>query len=123
MRRRIERLFGEAKEQMGLRRARRRGLEQVQEQCLMTAMAQNIKRIVKLSNPKVLFPIKLGLSSNKCSVFKALLTYFMQKASVGSQTLVFRIVRYFDQLFLLNNDGSQKHLFFNSLLAAGNSAN
>ena len=27
MRRRIERLFGEAKEQMGLRRARRRGLE------------------------------------------------------------------------------------------------
>ena len=42
-------LIGEAKEQMGLRRASRRELEQVQEQCLMTAMAQNIKRIVKLS--------------------------------------------------------------------------
>lgn len=42
----IEHLFGEAKEQMGLRRARRRGIKNVQEQCLMTAMVQNIKRIV-----------------------------------------------------------------------------
>lgn len=46
MRKRIEHLFGEAKEQMGLRRARRRGIKNVEEQCLMTAMAQNIKRIV-----------------------------------------------------------------------------
>ena len=82
MRRHIERLFGEAKEQMGLRRARRCGLEQVQEQCLMTAMAQNIKRIVKLSSPKDLFAVKLCLSSNKWSVLKALLTDFMQK-SIG----------------------------------------
>lgn len=51
MRKRIEHLFGEAKEQMGLRRARRRGIKNVQEQCLMTAMVQNIKRIV-LAKPK-----------------------------------------------------------------------
>lgn len=46
MRKRIEHLFGEAKEQMGLRRARRRGFKNVEEQCLMTAMVQHIKRIV-----------------------------------------------------------------------------
>lgn len=45
-RKRIEHLFGEAKEQMGLRRARRRGRAQVLEQCLLTALVQNIKRIV-----------------------------------------------------------------------------
>ena len=46
MRKRIEHLFGEAKEQMGLRRAHRRGVKNLEEQCLMTAMAQNIKRII-----------------------------------------------------------------------------
>lgn len=46
-RKHIEHLFAEAKELMGLRRARRRGIEQVREQCLMTALVQNIKRIVK----------------------------------------------------------------------------
>ena len=46
MRKRIEHLFGEAKEQMGLRRARRRGIKNMEEQCLMTALVQNIKRIV-----------------------------------------------------------------------------
>jgi len=51
MRKRIEHLFGEAKEQMGLRRARRRGIKNVEEQCLMTALAQNIKRIV-LAKPR-----------------------------------------------------------------------
>ncbi len=45
-RKRIEHLFAEAKEQMGLRRAMRRGKRNLTEQCLMTAMAQNIKRIV-----------------------------------------------------------------------------
>jgi transposase len=45
-RKRIEHLFAEAKEQMGLRRARRRGRAQVLEQCLLTALAQNIKRIL-----------------------------------------------------------------------------
>lgn len=43
----VEHLFGEAKEQMGLRRARLRGKVNVLEQCLMTATAQNIKRLVK----------------------------------------------------------------------------
>jgi hypothetical protein len=47
-RKRIEHLFAEAKEQMGLRRARRRGWAHVTEQCLLTAMVQNIKRIVAL---------------------------------------------------------------------------
>jgi hypothetical protein len=47
-RKRIEHLFAEAKEQMGLRRARRRGWAHVTEQCLLTALAQNIKRIVAL---------------------------------------------------------------------------
>lgn len=45
-RKRIEHLFAEAKEQMGLRRARRRGWANVTEQCLLTALVQNIKRIV-----------------------------------------------------------------------------
>ena len=47
-RKRIEQLFAEAKEQMGLRRARRRGWANVTEQCLLTALAQNLKRIVAL---------------------------------------------------------------------------
>ena len=51
MRKRIEHLFGEAKDQMGLRRARRRGIKNMEEQCLMTAMVQNIKRIV-LAKPR-----------------------------------------------------------------------
>lgn len=50
-RKRIEHLFAEAKEQMGLRRARRRGRAQVLEQCLLTALAQNIKRIVAAWSP------------------------------------------------------------------------
>lgn len=48
MRKRIEELFGEAKEFMGLRRAKFRGTEFVREQILMTAAAQNIKRMVKM---------------------------------------------------------------------------
>lgn len=48
MRKRIEELFGEAKEFMGLRRAKFRGEKFIREQILMTAAAQNIKRMVKL---------------------------------------------------------------------------
>ncbi len=47
-RKQIEELFGEAKEFMGLRRAKYRGLQFVREQVLMTATAQNIKRMIKL---------------------------------------------------------------------------
>ena len=43
----IEGLFAEAKQFHGLRRTRYRGLKKVSIQALMTAMAQNIKRIIK----------------------------------------------------------------------------
>ena len=48
MRKRIEELFGEAKELMGFRRAKFRYHRFVREQVLMTATVQNIKRMVKL---------------------------------------------------------------------------
>ena len=60
----IEHLFAEAKELMGLRRARRRGIEQVREQCLMTATVQNIKRIVKALEKGS--PGRLGAASDRC---------------------------------------------------------
>lgn len=47
-RKQIEELFGEAKDFMGLRRMRLRTLDRAHEQPLMTALAQNLKRIVKL---------------------------------------------------------------------------
>ncbi len=46
-RKKIEELFGEAKELMGFRRMKFRGRATVKEQVLMTAVAQNIKRLVK----------------------------------------------------------------------------
>ena len=46
-RKKIEELFGEAKEQMGFRRMKHRRLKFVIEQVLLTAAAQNIKRLVK----------------------------------------------------------------------------
>lgn len=52
MRKRIEELFGEAKEFMGLRVAKFRRMKFVREQILMTAAAQNIKRMVKLLSRK-----------------------------------------------------------------------
>lgn len=50
-RKQIEELFGEAKDFMGLRRMRLRTFERVQEQPLLTALAQNLKRLVKLQQP------------------------------------------------------------------------
>ena len=41
----IERCFADAKELHGMRYARFRGLEKVREQCLLTATAQNIKKM------------------------------------------------------------------------------
>lgn len=52
MRKRIEELFGEGKEFMGLRQAKFRGRPFVREQVLMTAAVQNIKRMVKLLSRK-----------------------------------------------------------------------
>jgi transposase len=48
MRKRVEELFGEAKECMGLRRMKFREALFVREQVLLTAMAQNVKRMVRL---------------------------------------------------------------------------
>lgn len=48
LRKQIEELFGEAKDFMGLRRMRLRRLERVQEQPLLIALAQNLKRLVRL---------------------------------------------------------------------------
>lgn len=50
-RKKIEHLFAEAKEQMGFRRARRHGWRNVTEQCLLTALALNLKRIVAVLAP------------------------------------------------------------------------
>jgi len=44
----IERKFGESKRQHGLGRCRYRGLERYEIQALLTAMALNLKRMVKL---------------------------------------------------------------------------
>jgi transposase len=52
IRKKIEELFGEGKEFMGLRRAKFRGSKFIKEQVLMTATAQNIKRMVKLLSRK-----------------------------------------------------------------------
>ena len=48
MRKRVEELFGEAKDCMGLRRMKFRGALFVREQVLLTATAQNIKRMARL---------------------------------------------------------------------------
>lgn len=48
MRKRVEELFGEAKDCMGLRRMKFRGALFVREQVLLTAAAQNIKRMARL---------------------------------------------------------------------------
>jgi len=65
IRKRIEELFGEAKEFMGLRRAKFRGLKFIREQVLMTATAQNIKRLVKLLSRKG--PQKEALATKQLS--------------------------------------------------------
>lgn len=50
LRHRIEHLFGEAKLTHGLGRARYRGLAKMNEQATLTAIAQNLKRLVKFLN-------------------------------------------------------------------------
>ena len=48
LRKQIEELFGEGKDFMGLRRMRLRGLDRVREQPVLIALAQNLKRLVRL---------------------------------------------------------------------------
>ena len=43
----IERSFAEAKENHGLRYARMPGIQNMREQCFLTAAVQNMKRLVK----------------------------------------------------------------------------
>lgn len=50
-RQRIEELFGEGKEGMGLRRMKLRGLAGAQEQGYLTGLALNLKRLVRLQMP------------------------------------------------------------------------
>jgi hypothetical protein len=69
MRKKIEELFGEAKEFMGLRRAKFRGLKFVNEQVLMTALAQNIKRMVKILSKR---------GPNEAITFQNPRTYFLR---------------------------------------------
>jgi transposase len=62
-RKKIEMLFGEAKEFMGLSRARRRRHGNVLDQCLGTAAVQNMKRIVRAMEGKV--PHSLHYANHK----------------------------------------------------------
>ena len=48
----IERSFADSKELHGLRYCRMRGIENVREQCLLTAAAQNMKKIAMMLSRK-----------------------------------------------------------------------
>lgn len=50
-RKKIEELFGEAKDWHGLRRLRRRSLTRVQQEVLMVGWVLNLKRLAKILNP------------------------------------------------------------------------
>ena len=84
MRKRIEELFGEAKEFMGLRVAKLRRRKFVKEQILMTATAQNIKRMVKLLSGNE--PKRQVAAANRALVpslivgFLNLYTWLLQKS-------------------------------------------
>jgi hypothetical protein len=53
-RKKVEALFAELKNQIGLRRLRLRRLKFVREQFFLAAVAQNIKRLVRFSRPTTL---------------------------------------------------------------------
>jgi hypothetical protein len=80
MRKRIEELFGEAKEFMGLRQAKFRRRPFVREQVLMTAAAQNIKRMVRLLS-------KQGPERAAASIGRFLLSFRMTLASFTFDSL------------------------------------
>jgi len=82
MRKRIEELFGEAKEFMGLRRAKFRGAKFVNEQVLMTAVAQNIKRMVKI--------LSRGGGSKEAVAAHNLMTFSVVKGLFKSVTCLFQ---------------------------------
>ena len=61
----VERSFADAKELHGHRYARLRGIEKVQEQCLMAACAQNIKKIALILSRELENGIKAGINRFK----------------------------------------------------------
>jgi hypothetical protein len=75
-RKKIEELFGEAKEQMGFRRMKLRRLKFVIEQALLTAAAQNIKRLVKHLEKHAPNPAQSAKVSRKNREFAFLAPFF-----------------------------------------------
>ena len=65
----VERSFADSKELHGLRYCRMRGINKVFEQCLLTATAQNIKKIARLLSQLSLELKLYFLSSFKLSIF------------------------------------------------------
>ena len=58
----IERSFAEAKVNHGLRFARMLGIQNMREQCFLTAAVQNIKRLVKAFFPSSFLPFSSAFS-------------------------------------------------------------
>jgi transposase len=67
----IERSFADAKELHGMRYAKMRGRPKVQEQCLLTAIAQNVKKIATVLGRKT------SLSCQILAVFQKASTHFI----------------------------------------------
>jgi hypothetical protein len=61
-RKKVEALFAELKNQIGLRRLRLRRLKFVREQFLLAGVAQNIKRLVRFLSQPSIPTMKLSLS-------------------------------------------------------------
>jgi hypothetical protein len=59
-RKRVEALFAELKNQIGLRRLRLRRLKFVREQFFLAAVAQNIKRLVRFLSPPITPNVEAG---------------------------------------------------------------
>lgn len=81
----VERSFGDAKRLHGYRYARFRGREKVEEQSLMTAMVQNIKKMAKLISKLGNTPDDRGTGrkrGQKRSIFGLFMSYFHNLRSV-----------------------------------------
>ena len=78
----VEGLFGEAKENHCLRRAKYRGLEKVQIQSYMTAIAQNFKRLVDRV-PRFIW----WLQGTVAALYRRIVSVWVQDAIVYAFTL------------------------------------
>lgn len=101
MRKRIEELFGEAKEFLGMRRAKFRRAVHVQEQVLLTAMAQNIKRMVRLLSRGGPKRGVLALAGNPSGVFHVIHCFFRSICSLWrvETRCFFPATQFFNGLF------------------------